>query len=42
MNYVRAAERGIGVFEMAPYATAVDREQWAPLLSYLRSKRSRI
>ena len=42
MNYVRAAERGLGVFEMAPYATAVDREQWAPLLSFLRSKRSRV
>ncbi len=41
MNYVRAAERGLGVFEMAPYLTAVDREQWAPLLSFLRSKRSR-
>ena len=41
MNYVRAAERGIGVFEMAPYATAIDRKQWAPLLAYLRSKRSR-
>jgi len=40
MNYVRSAERGIGIFEMAPYATAVDREQWKPLLSYLRSKRS--
>ncbi len=41
MNYVRAADRGLGIFELAPYATAVDREQWAPLLAWLRSKRSR-
>jgi chromosome partitioning protein len=40
MNYIRAAERGIGIHEMAPYATAVDREQWAPIISWLNSKRS--
>ena len=40
-NYIRAAERGLGIFEMAPYATAVDREQWQPILKWLRSKRSR-
>jgi chromosome partitioning protein len=40
MNYVRAAESGLGVFEMAPYATQVDREQWEPILSWLKSKRS--
>lgn len=41
MNYIRAAERGIGIHEMAPYATAVDREQWAPIIGWLDSKRSR-
>lgn len=39
-NYIRAAERGLGVFEMAPYATAVDREQWEPLIRWIKSKRS--
>ena len=41
MNYIRAAERGLGIFELAPYLSAVDREQWAPLVKYLNSKRSR-
>ncbi len=41
MNYIRAAERGLGIFEMAPYATAIDREQWQPLIKWLASKRSR-
>ncbi|GMQ96586.1 MAG: ParA family protein [Gammaproteobacteria bacterium] len=40
MNYIRAAERGLGIFEMAPYATAIDREQWQPLIKWLASKRS--
>lgn len=39
-NYVRAAERGLGVFELAPSAAAQDVEQWQPLLRWLRSKRS--
>lgn len=41
MNYVRAAERGIGIHELAPYATATDREQWQPIIRWLNSKRSR-
>ena len=41
MNYIRAAERGLGIFEMAPYATATDREQWKPVIRWLNSKRSR-
>jgi chromosome partitioning protein len=41
MNYIRAAERGLGVFELAPYATATDREQWKPIVRWLNSKRSR-
>ena len=39
-NYIRAAERGLGIFEMASYSTAIDREQWAPILKWIRSKRS--
>jgi len=39
-NYVRAAERGLGIFEMGPAATAVDREQWEPILKWIKSKRS--
>ncbi|MGI9302171.1 MAG: AAA family ATPase [Gammaproteobacteria bacterium] len=39
-NYIRAAERGLGVFEMAPYATDFDREQWEPVIKWLNSKRS--
>lgn len=40
MNYVRSAETGIGVHEMAPCATSVDREQWEPILKWVKSKRS--
>lgn len=40
-NYIRAAERGLGVFEFAPAATAVDREEWQPVIRWLESKRSR-
>ncbi|MEM8844373.1 MAG: AAA family ATPase [Pseudomonadota bacterium] len=39
-NYVRAAERGLGLFEMGPAATAVDREQWEPIIKWVKSKRS--
>ncbi len=39
-NYVRAAERGLGIFEMGPAATAVDREQWSPIIKWIKSKRS--
>lgn len=39
-NYVRAADRGLGIFELAPAASAVDREQWLPILKWLKSKRS--
>jgi len=41
MNYIRAAERGLGLFEMAPYATHTDREQWRPIIRWLNSKRSK-
>lgn len=39
-NYIHAAERGLGIFEMAPAQVAYDVEQWEPLLKWLKSRRS--
>jgi len=39
-NYIRAEERGLGIFEMAPSLVEHDMEQWQPLLKWLNSKRS--
>lgn len=39
-NYIRAAERGVGIYEMAPSQTYLDVEQWEPLIRWVRSKRS--
>jgi len=39
-NYVKAAERGLSIFEFAPSKTVYDREQWEPLLRWLSSVRS--
>lgn len=39
-NYVHAAERGLGVCELAPSAVAADLEQWTPLLRWLASAKS--
>ena len=39
-NYIRAAERGLSIFEIAPAKTLYDREQWQPLLRWLSSDRS--
>ena len=39
-NYVRAAERGLGVFELAPYSVRKDLDQWQPIIRWLNSKRS--
>lgn len=39
-NYIRAAERGLGIFELAPSLVWQDLEQWEPLTKWLRSKRS--
>jgi chromosome partitioning protein len=39
-NYIRAAEQGLGIFELAPYTTTVDREQWEPVIKWIKSKRS--
>lgn len=39
-NYIRAAERGLGIFEMAPSAVEQDLEQWRSITRWLNSKRS--
>jgi chromosome partitioning protein len=39
-NYLRAAARGLSIFEFAPFTTLYDREQWAPLLRWLKSEKS--
>ena len=39
-NYVRAADRGLGIFELAPYAVRKDLDQWEPIIRWLNSKRS--
>lgn len=40
-HYLKAAERGMSIFEFAPLQTAADREYWTPLLRWLASARSR-
>ncbi len=39
-HYIVAAERGLGLFELAPASAAQDLEQWDPLVTWLRSRRS--
>lgn len=39
-HYIRGADRGLGIFEMAPAATDLDREQWQPIVKWVKSKRS--
>ena len=41
INYSHAADRGLGIWEMAPSKVAHDLEMWAPLISWLSSKGSR-
>ena len=31
-NYIRAADRGLSIFELAPSSTQLDLEQWEPLI----------
>ena len=38
--YVQAAERGLGIFELAPSSVAHELDLWQPLLRFLNSKRS--
>ena len=40
MHYVRAAEKGLGIFDMPRYATRTERDDWVPLLRWLGSQRS--
>jgi chromosome partitioning protein len=37
-NYVRAAESGVGIFEMKSYLVREDMDQWLPLLGWLAKK----
>lgn len=39
-NYIKAAERGLGITEMPPYLAWKDHEQWEPLLKWMHSRRS--
>ena len=39
-NYIRSFQRGLGIHELPEYLAWQDWEQWAPLLTWLRSKRS--
>ena len=34
-NYIRAAERGIGIFEMPPYLVDQDIDTWRPLIKWI-------
>ena len=40
-NYIRAADRGLSIAELAPFLSAYDRVQWGPLLGWLDSAASR-
>ncbi|MAF82749.1 MAG: AAA family ATPase [Gammaproteobacteria bacterium] len=40
-NYIRAYIRGLGIFELPEYLAWPDWEQWAPLIEWLQSRRSR-
>lgn len=37
-NYIRAAEAGIGIFEMKPYQVREDLDHWLPVLGWLAQK----
>ncbi|AKH21051.1 AAA family ATPase [Sedimenticola thiotaurini] len=37
-NYIRAAERGLGIFEMAPSMVWQDEELWDPILAWLENQ----
>jgi chromosome partitioning protein len=39
-NYIRAAEQGLGLFELAPSMVWYDLEQWDPIFEWLSSARS--
>jgi len=39
-NYIRAYTRGLGIFELPEYLAWPDWDEWEPLTSWLKSKRS--
>lgn len=39
-NYIRSAERGLGIFELAPSMVYQDVVQWDPIIDWLSSARS--
>ena len=39
-NYIKAEERGVGIYEMAPSQVWQDIENWEPLVKWMNSKRS--
>lgn len=39
-NYIRSAEQGLGLFELAPYKVQQDLEQWDPIIAWINSRRS--
>jgi len=39
-NYIRAYSRGLGIFELPEYLAWPDWDEWEPILSWLKSKRS--
>jgi chromosome partitioning protein len=40
-NYIRGAEKGLGIYEMGPAMTEVDRTYFDPIIDWLNSKKSR-
>ena len=40
-NYVFAAERGLGLFELPQYRVKQDREEWSKLIHWLETRRAR-
>ena len=39
-NYIKASEKGQGIFELPPYQVSRDLDQWEPIIKWLGSKRS--
>ncbi|MCK4952052.1 MAG: chromosome partitioning protein, partial [Gammaproteobacteria bacterium] len=39
-NYIRAADQGLGIFELAPSSVYTDLDQWDPLIDWISSRRS--
>ncbi|MCP4001754.1 MAG: ParA family protein [Gammaproteobacteria bacterium] len=40
-NYVRAYTRGLGIFDLPPYLSWPDQEEWEPLLEWLKGRSSK-